>query len=118
MFPKLKHNRCELPQAAQATRLQNYTWILASSSWGAQPWIQDTLKPSHTKSTSLAEYQTQIKDTSRTTPVHSSMFFGAPLEASAIGSYSFTSTLLPVDYPAQRPSPVQAPQVSLASLRN
>jgi len=40
------------------------------------------------------------------------------LGAVAIGSYSFTSTLLPVDYPAQRPSPVQAPQVSLASLRN
>lgn len=44
--------------------------------------------------------------------------FCCALRPAAIGSYSFTSTLLPVDYPAQRPSPVQAPQVSLASLRN
>ena len=78
--PKLKHNRCELPKAAWRVRLQSYPWLLASSSWGAQPWLQDTLELSCTKSASqLCSAGPALSDCQRCRPWHTTAKAAAQL---------------------------------------
>lgn len=121
--PKLKHNRCELPQQHKESDCR--------ATLGYQPPAPGVPNPGsktpsschvqhpHVNSGALAPRYQSAKDAGpETRQLKLQCGFWCPWVAGAIGSYEFTSALLPADYPAQRPSPVQAPQVSLASLRN